>query len=176
MLKYCALTISLILTACGGDKKPAEDGTTAKKAIATEKEEVEKVNEKTVPNTPTASGINIDDAILKACGISAKEAYFPFDSTKIINSVPLDKVAECFKTGPLKGRSMKLVGHADPRGDADYNVQLGLQRADAVAKYLFDKGLDKKQASTTSRGAMDAKGTDDSSWALDRRVDVKLAD
>lgn len=177
MLKHCALTIAVILTACGGDKKPAEDQNTAKKAIKTEKEEpLETPNEKNVPNTPTASGINIDDAILKACGISAKEAYFPFDSTKIINSTPLDKVATCFMTGPLKGRSMKLIGHADPRGDADYNVQLGLQRADAVAKYLFDKGLDKKQASTTSRGAMDAKGTDDATWALDRRVDVKLAD
>ena len=49
-------------------------------------------------------------------------------------------------------------------------------RADSVAKYLFDKGLDKKQAATTSRGAMDAKGTDEPSWALDRRVDIMLAD
>jgi hypothetical protein len=45
-----------------------------------------------------------------------------------------------------------------------------------VVKYLFSKGLDKTQASTTSRGAMDAKGTDEASWAFDRRVDVLLGD
>ena len=169
--------IAALIVGCGGSKKPAEEPTN-KAEIATEKEDfkVEKPTEKTVPNTPTASGVNISDAILKACGIKESEAYFAFDSTKIISAGPLDKVAECFKAGPLKGKSMKLVGHADPRGDADYNVQLGLSRADSVAKYLFDKGLDKKQASTTSRGAMDAKGTDDATWALDRRVDVVLAE
>jgi peptidoglycan-associated lipoprotein len=170
--------IAALIVGCGGTKKPAEEPTTAKAEIATEKEDfkVEKPTAKNVPNTPTASGVNISDAILKACGIKEADAYFAFDSTKIVSAGPLDKVAECFMTGPLKGRAMKLVGHADPRGDADYNVQLGLSRADSVAKYMFDKGLDKKQASTTSRGAMDAKGTDDASWALDRRVDVVLAE
>ena len=177
MLKIHYLAVAVILTACGGDKKPPEDSTTAKKAIATEKEDLaEKPTDKNVPNTPTASGVYIDDAIAKACGIKEQEAYFAFDSTKIIKAGPLDKLAECFKTGPMKGKTMKLVGHADPRGDSDYNVQLGLSRADSVAKYLFDKGLDKKQAMTTSRGAMDAKGTDDATWAQDRRVDVKLAE
>lgn len=177
MFKQCAITLALVLVACGGDKKPAEDPTVGKSAIKTEKADpIEKPNEKNVPNTPTASGIYIDDAIAKACGISTQEAYFPFDSAKIISAGPLDKLTECFKTGPMKGKVMKLIGHADPRGDADYNVQLGLSRADSVAKYMFDKGLDKKQATTTSRGALDAKGTDDASWALDRRVDVKLAE
>ena len=92
------------------------------------------------------------------------------------DSGPLDKLAECFKSGPMKGRVMKLVGHADPRGDSDYNMQLGLSRADSVAKYLADQGLEKKQATTTSRGALDASGTDEASWAQDRRVDVVLAE
>lgn len=164
--------------ACGGEKKPAE-APTEKAAIATPKAEAEpttKPDEKTVPNTPTASGVKISDEIAKACGIDNTEAYFAFDSAKIATAGPLDKLAECFKTGPMKGRTMKLVGHADPRGDSDYNVQLGLSRADSVAKYLFGKGLEKKQATTTSRGAMDAKGTDEASWAQDRRVDVVLAE
>ena len=170
------LAVVAFLVACGGTKPPEPE--TAKKAIATEKDDsspVEKPSVKNVPNTPTASGILISDEIAKACGIKETDAYFAFDSAKIVSAGPLDKLAECFKTGPMKGKVMKLVGHADPRGDADYNVQLGLSRADSVAKYLYDKGLDKKQASTTSRGALDAKGTDDASWALDRRVEVMLA-
>lgn len=179
MLEHARFAIiAALIVGCGGSQKPAEEPKTEKTAIATGKDEfkVEKPTEKTVPNTPSASGVHISDEIRKACGITDTEAYFAFDSTKIVTAGPLDKLADCFKTGPMKGRVMKLVGHADPRGDADYNVQLGLSRADSVAKYLNDKGLEKKQATTTSRGAMDAKGTDESTWALDRRVDVVLAE
>ena len=66
------------------------------------------------------------------------------------------------------------MGHADPRGGSDYNVTLGQSRADAVAGYITSKGLDKAKTESTSRGAMDATGTDDPSWARDRRVDVLL--
>lgn len=170
------LGLALVAFGCGGSQKPAEEPV-GKSAIASPKEEPPpKPDATTVPNTPSASGVKISDEIAKACGITDTEAYFAFDSAKIQTAGPLDKLAECFKTGPMKGRVMKLVGHADPRGDSDYNVQLGLSRADSVAKYLQDKGLDKKQATTTSRGAMDAKGTDEASWALDRRVDVVLAE
>lgn len=177
VLSRTALVCALFALGCGGEKKPAE-GPIGTSAIATPKEQpgATKPDETTVPNTPTASGVKISDEIAKACGITNTEAFFAFDSAKIQTAGPLDKLAECFKTGPMKGRVMKLVGHADPRGDSDYNVQLGLSRADSVSKYLFGKGLDKKQATTTSRGAMDAKGTDEPSWAQDRRVDIVLAD
>ena len=130
----------------------------------------------TTPNTETASNIHIDDAILKACGIDQANAFFGFDSANIRpeDAKPLDLVAKCFATGPLKGKQLKLVGHADPRGDGDYNFALGQSRADAIAKYIAGKGLDKGQMSTTSRGAMDATGTDEPSWAKDRRVDLML--
>jgi hypothetical protein len=36
-------------------------------------------------------------------------------------------------------------------------------------------GLPDGQATTTSRGEMDATGADESSWAKDRRVDIVLA-
>lgn len=52
---------------------------------------------------------------------------------------------------------------------------LGGQRADSVKQYVLDKGLDSQRVSTSSRGEMEARGTDESSWAADRRVDVRLA-
>jgi peptidoglycan-associated lipoprotein len=42
--------------------------------------------------------------------------------------------------------------------------------------YLTTQGLANKQAETTSRGELDATGTDDTGWSEDRRVDVILAD
>ena len=128
-------------------------------------------------NTPTASNISIAPDVLRACQIPDGDAYFPFDSAHLTTSdfSPLDAVAKCFTSGPLAGRKMHLVGHADPRGLMDYNLTLGQSRADSVAIYLVARGLNPLQATTTSRGAMDATGTDEASWARDRRVDVLLA-
>jgi peptidoglycan-associated lipoprotein len=88
----------------------------------------------------------------------------------------LNKLVACFTTGKLGGRTMRLVGHADPRGEAEYNMVLGGKRADNVKVYLAAQGLPDRQAETTSRGEMDATGTDEPSWSEDRRVDVILAD
>ena len=128
------------------------------------------------PNTPTASAVRISDEILKACGISASDAYFGFDSSDVRteDANVLGQLAKCFTTGPLAGKKMKLIGHADPRGSSDYNITLGQSRADAVKGYVASKGMDQAKLDSSSRGAMDATGTDEASWARDRRVDIML--
>src|ERR1700759_2521008 len=128
------------------------------------------------PDSPTASAVRISDEIVKACGINEPDAYFAFDSANIRadDSQVLGQVIPCFTSGPLKGRTLKLVGHAAPRGDSDYNMTLGQSRADSVAGYMRSKGMDKGKTEETSRGAMDATGSDDPSWARDRRVDMML--
>ncbi len=128
------------------------------------------------PNSPTASSINIDDAILKACGIAEPKAHFAFDSANVQgqDTSTLEQVARCFISGPLKGRTIKLVGHADPRGETEYNFVLGNSRADAVGGFLRSKGMDNAKIATSSRGELDATGLDENGWARDRRVDILL--
>ena len=119
------------------------------------------------PETPTQGAtrgaVRISTDILKACGLPDADSYFSFDSTQLEKRdiSPLNAITTCFTTGALKGRSMKLVGRADPRGASDYNMTLGQSRADAVEKYLGNKGLQKGKVESTSRGAMDATGTDE---------------
>ena len=127
-------------------------------------------------DNPNQSQINISDEIKKACGISDADAYFAFDSANIRaqDHKVLGQLADCFSKGPLKGREMRLVGHADPRGEPEYNIVLGGRRADNVKGFIVQKGLSADQVATTSRGEMDATGTDDASYARDRRVDVTL--
>lgn len=132
------------------------------------------------PETPTAEGpssVRISDEIVRLCGIKANDAYFAFDSAALRKDDihVLDQVATCFATGPLKGRTLRVVGHTDPRGPAEYNITLGQSRADAVAGYVSGKGLDKAKVQSSSRGAMDAEGTNEAGWAKDRRVDLVLA-
>ena len=170
-----AAVVSLVpLVACGGSKPPAAAPTAATAPPAN----AAPAAQSTAAQSPTASSVSISDEIRTKCGIPDADAYFTFDSSHLTTSdrTPLDVVARCFISGPLAGRSVKLVGRADPRGESDYNVTLGQSRADAVGTYLDGRGLAKGKTLTTSRGSMDASGTDESSWQHDRRVDVMLGD
>ena len=129
------------------------------------------------PDDDASKGnINISDEIKKACGISDAEAFFAYDSANIReqDKAVLAKLATCFTTGPLKGREMRLVGHADNRGEDDYNMILGQKRADNVKGAIVSAGMTAAKALTTSRGELDATGSDEASWSKDRRVDIVL--
>ena len=161
-----------LLTACGGStpRPPLAPfaSTTGPKTAATA----------TRAPQPFPVGVAISNQIRTSCGIPDADAYFTFDSALLTAAAhtPLNDVATCFKVGALKGRPLRLIGHADPRGETEYNMTLGLYRADAVGQYLVTRGVASTKTKTTSRGAMDATGTDESSWQKDRRVDVTLGD
>lgn len=72
----------------------------------------------------------------------------------------------------MKDGSLKLIGHADPRGEMEYNFVLGHSRAAAVAHYLQSRNVTAGRLLVTSRGELDSVGTDEDGWARDRRVDV----
>jgi len=121
----------------------------------------------------------VSEELLRACKLdmgNAQEApKFDFDQSFIRaeDRGVLDQVARCVTTGPLKGRTLRLTGRADPRGEQEYNMTLGSSRADAVARYLRALGVTSNQLTETSRGKLDATGTDEASWQLDRRVDIQ---
>ena len=58
---------------------------------------------------------------------------FPVNSSEIINKNELD--------GIQKGANVEVVAYASPEGPEDVNQQLSQDRADAVAKYLQNKGV-----------------------------------
>jgi peptidoglycan-associated lipoprotein len=164
----------LVLIGCGGEQPAAKTPTAATAAPAPAPEARLPVQ---APSSPSVSAVHISEEIAKTCGIAEPDAYFAFDSANVRpdDKRVLDQVVACFSTGPLKARTLRLVGHADPRGGSDYNMTLGQSRADAVGHYIVERGLDKSKAESSSRGAMDAVGSDEPSWAHDRRVDLLLA-
>lgn len=128
-------------------------------------------------------GLSVSNAIAKACGIAARAdgkpvaPSFEYDSAALAEEdrVLLAQVAKCLTEGALKGRNVNLVGRADQRGEPEYNMTLGGSRADTVKRYMVDLGVGRDRMLGTSRGEMDATGTNESGWAHDRRVDVELA-
>jgi peptidoglycan-associated lipoprotein len=122
----------------------------------------------------TSGNIQVALEILAACGLSDADAFFAFDSgpsRKEGHPTP-----ECHRhvlhDRSHEGPSLKLVGRADPRGPTEYNMTLGQARSDSGQKYWTDEGVGQSSVQSTSRGAIDATGTDEAGWALDRRVDI----
>lgn len=172
-----ALLLSALAVGCGGEATPPPDVPPQPPAPAPAAPAPQADNPKP-DDDPTKSTLRISDEIRKKCGITEKDAYFAFDSANVRpqDRAILGQLAKCFKDGPLAGRQMRLVGHADPRGEDEYNMLLGQRRADNVKGAIAREGLGQEQMQTTSRGEMDASGTDEASWSKDRRVDIVLAE
>lgn len=179
-MRKAACTLIVLLAsgataACSKDAPPPE---VAQSEPVAEPEPAPSGNSEKPGDDPAQSDINISDEIKKACGLSDTEAHFAYNSANVreADRTVMKKLTECFTTGGLKGRTMRLIGHADPRGEPEYNLLLGGRRADNVAKALKAEGLPESQVTTTSRGETEARGTDEASWAKDRRVDIYLAE
>lgn len=142
----------------------------------------------TSPSSTSAAGVakkdadrvGVSDDIVRACNVTidnpTSAPKFDLDTSELTaeDRAVLDQVARCVTTGPLRGNSLSLVGRADPRGEQEYNMVLGGSRAAAVRTYLTHAGVDGARIATTSRGKLDATGSDEATWRLDRRVDVEL--
>lgn len=169
-----ACAFALVSLGCSADPRPAPKMAEAMNGSAAA---VNGGATSPAASSSNGSSVHVDDAIVAACS-DIPVAHFAFDSSSLGAQAEsaLDALVRCFTTGKLRGRAMRLTGLADPRGELDYNLGLGQRRAGSVARYLGEKGLERGRVQTTSRGALDATGTDEEGWARDRRVDVTLID
>ena len=137
------------------------------------------------PSTPppaqqASPNVYVSDDLAKQCTLrmdNVQEApKFDYDATSLepADRDVLEKIATCVIKGPLKGRHLELVGRADPRGTEEYNMGLGSRRAGTVREFLQRLGVMQRQLAQTTRGSLDANGTDEGSWKQDRRVDITL--
>jgi peptidoglycan-associated lipoprotein len=81
-----------------------------------------------------------------------QDVFFSYDQWIISDSGmnSLNRDAEWLKAHP--GAVMKVEGHCDERGTADYNVVLGEKRAKAARSYLVEMGVSSKQLAIVSYG------------------------
>jgi len=74
----------------------------------------------------------------------------------------------------MPGIKIQLDGFADERGDADYNHTLSEKRVEFVRKLFITAGVQPTRISTAAHGESVAQSPDADSYALERRVSVKL--
>jgi len=104
----------------------------------------------------------------------SSEVSFDFGSAQVTPafSRTLDKVADILQRYNRSG--VTIVGHTDDVGSAAYNQRLSEQRADAVAYYLEDRGVDRRRIMTEGRGEAEprASNASEAGRQLNRRVEM----
>lgn len=71
--------------------------------------------------------------------------------------------------------SVVLFGHSDARGSREFNLALGLARAEVVRDYLIAHGIppDRMKAFSYGKERPAVKGSNEEAWALNRRVEIQ---
>lgn len=106
--------------------------------------------------------------------LSAKTVYFPYDSAEI-DTAGQGVIANYSKyLSSTASAKVRLEGHTDERGSAEYNVALGERRAHTVARELKAAGVTDAQLSIVSYGKERpaAQGSTEEAYTKNRRVEV----
>jgi peptidoglycan-associated lipoprotein len=72
--------------------------------------------------------------------------------------------------------TIRIAGHTDERGGAEYNLALGQRRAAEAKRYLVSHGVAETRIETISYGAERpiASGNDESAWSQNRRDEFEI--
>ena len=99
--------------------------------------------------------------------------YFDFDKSDLRPDARevLTKSAELLK-GKNDGK-IRIEGHCDERGSAEYNLALGERRANSAMQYLLTLGVAPDKLTVISYGKEKpaVQGGDESAWSKNRRAE-----
>ncbi|MBR7801093.1 peptidoglycan-associated lipoprotein Pal [Undibacterium fentianense] len=106
--------------------------------------------------------------------LAKRSIYFDFDSYVLKDEFKPVVEAHAKYLVANKGRKILVQGNTDERGGREYNLALGQKRAEAVRKALALLGVADAQVEAVSLGEEKPKatGSDEASWAENRRSDI----
>lgn len=120
--------------------------------------------------------LDVGPDVARSCGLA--RTHFEFDSVEPLpqDRLELKGIAECLNRPELAQQPVELVGRADAKGRAEYNLELGRKRAGRVKDILLEQGVAAARISVTSRGSADVSATGNGAYeeGFDRRVDINL--
>src|SRR3990167_1282770 len=154
-LLCAAIVCASISFGCGG-KAPAKPAPPSPRALTATV--TSKPADPAPPAPANSPHVGVDDELTKRCSLrfaAVEQApKFSYNEDELLPADRdlLQQVAQCLVSGPMKGRSVQLIGRADPRGTEEYNLSLGTRRAENVRSYLERLGVPHGRLSPTTRG------------------------
>ncbi len=102
--------------------------------------------------------------------------HFEYDQSLIRDEDKsvLDQKVSFLRANP--DLTLRIEGNADERGSEEYNLALGMRRAEAAKQYIVGFGIDASRLATMSNGEDKPvdPGHDESAWSKNRRDDFVI--
>lgn len=102
--------------------------------------------------------------------------HFDYDRSEIRAQDRSMMEAKADILGRARDITMTITGHADERGSIEYNLALGMRRAQTAREYLTSYGVDGSRIQISSLGEQDPidTGSSESAYARNRRAEFRV--
>lgn len=170
ILPAFGLAVGIALSGCASKPQTVKDDGASKSNLDGNKQLTGSATQTKDENTDGQGSAELDSLLQKAT------IHFDFAGAELSSESRdrLDRVAAALKKNEKV--AIKIEGNCDERGTEEYNMSLGMERAEAARKYLGKLGVDETRISTVSYGEtmpVDARQTEDA-YSANRRDDIKV--
>ncbi len=126
-------------------------------------------------NLAAANATSAAAAAAQTTANAQRVVYFDFDSFVIRDDFRGMLDAHAKLLSQAANKRMVIEGHTDERGGREYNLALGQRRAEAVLRSLALLGVNDSRLEAVSFGQERpaAQGSDEASYAMNRRAELK---
>jgi peptidoglycan-associated lipoprotein len=102
--------------------------------------------------------------------------YFDFDKAELKAEAKATLKEKADWLSENSGYALRIMGHCDERGTAEYNLALGERRAHAAKQFLVALGISAERIYTVSYGEEKPAMTEhnEAAWSKNRRDEFKL--
>ncbi len=177
-MKKAILSIAVVLlaAACASKETRTEPGVTDRSSGVSPPTAGGTTGSTTRPTT--ADTLRGNPLIDPNSPLSKRSVYFDFDSNAVKDEYRgLIQAHSRYLAGDKRDARIRIEGNCDERGSREYNLALGQRRAESVKKMMTVLGVGDGRIETVSYGEEKpvATGHDESSWAQNRRADIKYS-
>ncbi len=177
---YLLMTcVGLSLSACGGREAvdPVDEYTEIQVVDGTAGASTSGIESEP---EPSVTGLGSDDPSAgedteaEATLLSSRVVYFEFNSSLL--TLEAEAIVQAHAQNLRSNSDIQVIleGHADERGTREYNLALGEDRARSVSNIFELQGISPDRIQIVSYGEERpvSLGNNESSWALNRRVEI----
>jgi OOP family OmpA-OmpF porin len=127
----------------------------------------------------TAADVRVNDngcKIIESVEVQLEADEFAFDSAELKAGMEdaLDNAVERIQASEGE-EEIEMIGYTDSTGPREYNQELSVRRAQAVADYMVSQGIDRANLSVSGRGEANPVATNETpaGRAQNRRVKIR---
>ncbi len=172
------LGVTLLLGACANTPPEATYGSTSGMTPSSSQAAADAAAAAAAANAAAARNANAANSAARADmgvgPVAERTLYFGFDDFTI-NSADADLLARHARyLATVPNTPVRVEGHTDERGSAEYNLALGQRRADAVGRALSTLGVRDSMIESVSWGEQKpaAMGQGENAWSRNRRAEL----